>query len=75
MVKLGVMSSKAAGRDMSCVILEFCPALAELVRSSKVVGKSGPTLVPQGTVSTVNNLHTIHELMHQTEPLARSRSD
>lgn len=42
---------------------EFCPVLAELVQSRRVVGRSGKVFEGLGALSTYNNLYVLRRLM------------
>jgi len=52
--------------DLSRAGFDFCPVLGELLRSQKVVGRSGRIYRELDALSTINNLHAIHALMLQT---------
>lgn len=47
---------------------EFCPVLAELVRSRRIVGKTGRVFQQLGSLSSRNNLLTLRHLMLTLNP-------
>src|SRR5262245_8815121 len=50
-------------------MFEFCPVLAELLQTRKALGRTGRVYEDLAALSTINNLQTIHALMHETRPL------
>jgi predicted O-methyltransferase YrrM len=52
---------------MSQAIFNLCPVLAELLKSQRAVGKTGRVYEGLAALSTLNNLHTIHELMYEID--------
>jgi len=56
-------------KDLRLATSEFCPVLAELLQTQKAVGRTGRIFEELAALSTVNNLHMIHELMHKTRAL------
>lgn len=48
--------------------LEYCPVLEELVRLRQVTGKTGKEFRDIGALSTINNLHTLRQLMLALKP-------
>ena len=55
-------------RSDSIQYLDFCPALAEMVRSQRVVGRSGKVFDNLGAMSTLNNLVILRRLMLVLKP-------
>jgi cephalosporin hydroxylase len=48
---------------------DFCPTLAELLQSRKVVGRTGRVYEGLAALSTINNLLMVHSFMIETHPL------
>ena len=46
----------------------FCPELDELIRSRRVVGRTGKVFESLGALSTPNNLHVLRALMLEQKP-------
>jgi len=55
--------------DLSRATFDFCPVLAELLRTRRAVGRTGRVYEELSALSTINNLHTIRALMHETRPM------
>jgi cephalosporin hydroxylase len=49
--------------------LTFCPVLAELLQTRRAVGRTGRVYEGLAALSTINNLHIIHQLMLETGPM------
>ena len=54
--------------DLRQATSDFCPVLAELLQTRRVVGRTGRVYEGLAALSTLNNLHTIHDLMLETGP-------
>jgi hypothetical protein len=48
---------------------DFCPVLTEMLQTRRAVGKTGRVYEGLPAISTINNLHAIHELMRETGAL------
>jgi cephalosporin hydroxylase len=46
---------------------DFCPVLTELLQTQRAVGRTGRIYEGLPALSTINNLHTIRQLMHETQ--------
>jgi hypothetical protein len=55
--------------DLSPATFNFCPVLAELLRTRRAVGRNGRVYEELTARSTLNNLHTIHQLMLETRSI------
>jgi hypothetical protein len=55
--------------DLSEATFDYCPVLAEMLRTRRAVGKTGRVYEGLSALSTINNLHTIYALMHETHAL------
>jgi hypothetical protein len=55
--------------DLSRATFDFCPVLAELLQSRRAVERTGRVYEGLAALSTINNLHTIHQLMLESRAL------
>ena len=54
--------------DLRQATSDFCLVLAELLQTRRVVGKTGRVYEGLAALSTLNRLHTIHDVMLETGP-------
>jgi cephalosporin hydroxylase len=52
--------------DWSQTLSDFCPVLTELLETKRAVGRTGRVYEGLPALSTINNLHTLRKLMHET---------
>ena len=55
-------------QDRAANDFEFCPVLAEIVQSNRIVGKSGKVFERLGALSSYNNLLILRHLMLTLNP-------
>jgi len=55
--------------DLSRPTSDFCPVLAEMLRTRRAVGRTGRVYDGLSALSTHNNLHMSHALMRETHAL------